>query len=190
MKLTAASKQVDGSRAASIEEIPGRSHSGRDIGRGSRKPERRLGKDSGSQSRIGRAGKQDHHTGRNASGVKRVDLERHLRSHGCQLYREGGRPSAGWNPANRKTSAVPRHREVEDPTPNLQIFQKSGIGFQPMFSGGSSAGCRCHGPISALFLPSPGNIKTPLCSEAPSSHLRTPPHKPGIGSDVLPWIRQ
>jgi predicted RNA binding protein YcfA (HicA-like mRNA interferase family) len=48
--------------------------------------------------------------------VKRADLERHLRRCGCQLYREGGRHSVWWNPKNRKTSAVPRHREVNDYT--------------------------------------------------------------------------
>jgi hypothetical protein len=36
--------------------------------------------------------------------------------HGCQLYREGAKHSVWWNPANRKTSAVPRHREVNDYT--------------------------------------------------------------------------
>ena len=46
--------------------------------------------------------------------MKRADLERHLRSHGCDLYREGGKHSVWWNPANRKTASVPRHREVKD----------------------------------------------------------------------------
>ena len=44
----------------------------------------------------------------------RAELEKHLRSHGCQLYCEGGKPSAWWNPADRKTWAVPRHREIND----------------------------------------------------------------------------
>jgi mRNA interferase HicA len=47
--------------------------------------------------------------------VKRADLVRHLNAHGCQLLREGGRHSIFWNPANRKTSAVPRHTEIVDP---------------------------------------------------------------------------
>jgi mRNA interferase HicA len=46
--------------------------------------------------------------------MKRVDLERHLRTHGCKLFREGGRHSIWWNPSNRKTSALPRHREIND----------------------------------------------------------------------------
>jgi len=46
--------------------------------------------------------------------VKLGDLERHLRRNGCELYREGGRHSVWWNPKNRKTSAVPRHREIND----------------------------------------------------------------------------
>jgi hypothetical protein len=48
--------------------------------------------------------------------VKLADLERHLRAHGCALYREGSRHAVWWNPATRKTSAVPRHREIKNPT--------------------------------------------------------------------------
>jgi predicted RNA binding protein YcfA (HicA-like mRNA interferase family) len=48
--------------------------------------------------------------------MKRTDLEKHLRSHGCELYREGGKHAIWWNPANRKTSTVPRHKEVNDYT--------------------------------------------------------------------------
>jgi len=44
--------------------------------------------------------------------MKRADLLRHLSAHGCQLLREGGRHTIFWNPANRKTTAVPRHTEV------------------------------------------------------------------------------
>jgi mRNA interferase HicA len=39
-------------------------------------------------------------------------LVRHLTNHGCELLREGGRHSVYWNPANGKTSTVPRHREI------------------------------------------------------------------------------
>jgi len=46
--------------------------------------------------------------------VKRVDLIRHLERHGCQLLREGGSHSIYVNRATRKSSAVPRHREVDD----------------------------------------------------------------------------
>jgi mRNA interferase HicA len=46
--------------------------------------------------------------------VKRVDLIRHLESHGCRLLREGGSHSVYVNPAARRTSTVPRHREVDD----------------------------------------------------------------------------
>jgi len=47
--------------------------------------------------------------------MKRAELLRHLGAHGCQLLREGGRRSIYWNPVNRKTSAVPRHREIVEP---------------------------------------------------------------------------
>jgi mRNA interferase HicA len=46
--------------------------------------------------------------------VKRVDLLRHLEAHGCVLLREGGNHSVYVNRTARKTSTVPRHREVND----------------------------------------------------------------------------
>jgi predicted RNA binding protein YcfA (HicA-like mRNA interferase family) len=46
--------------------------------------------------------------------VKRVDLIRHLEAHGCVLLREGGNHSVYINRSVRKTSTVPRHREVND----------------------------------------------------------------------------
>ena len=46
--------------------------------------------------------------------MKRVDLIRHLEDNGCYLLREGGRHSVYANPANNRTSAVPRHREIND----------------------------------------------------------------------------
>jgi mRNA interferase HicA len=47
--------------------------------------------------------------------MKRAEFLRHLGEQGCQLLREGGRHSIYWNPANRKTSAVPRHNEIVEP---------------------------------------------------------------------------
>ena len=46
--------------------------------------------------------------------MKRVDLIRHLEAHGCEFLREGGNHSVYVNRAKRKSSAVPRHREVND----------------------------------------------------------------------------
>ncbi len=46
--------------------------------------------------------------------MKRVDLIRYLESHGCRLLREGGSHSVYVNTAARKTSTVPRHREVDE----------------------------------------------------------------------------
>ena len=46
--------------------------------------------------------------------MKRVDLIRHLEAQGCRLFREGGNHSVYMNPANRKVSTVPRHREVDE----------------------------------------------------------------------------
>jgi mRNA interferase HicA len=46
--------------------------------------------------------------------MNRRDLIRHLESHDCCLLREGGRHTTYVNPENRQTSAVPRHRQVND----------------------------------------------------------------------------
>lgn len=46
--------------------------------------------------------------------MKRFDLIRHLEQHGCVLFREGANHSVYLNPATRKTSTVPRHREIND----------------------------------------------------------------------------
>lgn len=46
--------------------------------------------------------------------MKRQEVIRHLESHGRRLYREGGKHSMHVNPANRQTSAVPRHRELNE----------------------------------------------------------------------------
>jgi predicted RNA binding protein YcfA (HicA-like mRNA interferase family) len=47
--------------------------------------------------------------------MKRNDLLRHLRKHGCYLKREGGEHSLWCNPETGELQAVPRHTEV----PNL-----------------------------------------------------------------------
>jgi mRNA interferase HicA len=44
--------------------------------------------------------------------VKRHDLIRHPRKHGCRFVREGREDSIRENPANGQRTAVPRHAEV------------------------------------------------------------------------------
>jgi predicted RNA binding protein YcfA (HicA-like mRNA interferase family) len=46
--------------------------------------------------------------------MKRADLIRHLERCGCQFLREGGNHTVYINPPARKSSSVPRHREVND----------------------------------------------------------------------------
>ncbi len=46
--------------------------------------------------------------------MKRGDLLRHLRDHGCELLREGGRHSWWHNPILNKRSSIPRHNEIDD----------------------------------------------------------------------------
>jgi predicted RNA binding protein YcfA (HicA-like mRNA interferase family) len=42
--------------------------------------------------------------------MKRLELIRHLESHGCSLLRDRGKHSVYVNPANNQVSAVPRDR--------------------------------------------------------------------------------
>jgi len=46
--------------------------------------------------------------------MKRSALLKYLRSHGCDLLREGGNHSWWWNPAQNKRSSIPRHSEISD----------------------------------------------------------------------------
>ena len=46
--------------------------------------------------------------------MKRNDLIRHLERYGCELLREGGNHSIYVNRAAGRSSAVPRHREIND----------------------------------------------------------------------------
>jgi predicted RNA binding protein YcfA (HicA-like mRNA interferase family) len=46
--------------------------------------------------------------------MKRLDLIRHLESHGCEFLREGGSHTIYVNRPKKKVSSVPRHREVLD----------------------------------------------------------------------------
>jgi len=48
--------------------------------------------------------------------MKLRELERHLRAHGCVLFREGGAHTVWLNPSNRKITSVPRHREIKEGT--------------------------------------------------------------------------
>jgi mRNA interferase HicA len=46
--------------------------------------------------------------------LKRGDLLRHLRRHGCYLKREGGSHSLWTNPRTAAVETVPRHTEISD----------------------------------------------------------------------------
>jgi mRNA interferase HicA len=46
--------------------------------------------------------------------MKRIDLIRHLEKSGCELLREGNRHAVYVNSSAKKTSAVPRHREINE----------------------------------------------------------------------------
>jgi len=46
--------------------------------------------------------------------VKRADLIRHLERNGCEFPREGNNHTVYVNRLARKSSSIPRHREVND----------------------------------------------------------------------------
>jgi predicted RNA binding protein YcfA (HicA-like mRNA interferase family) len=46
--------------------------------------------------------------------MKRRALIRHVEAYGCRLLREGGKHSVYYNPENSQTSAIPRHREINE----------------------------------------------------------------------------
>ena len=46
--------------------------------------------------------------------MKRREFLRHLEENGCVFLREGARHTVFLNPAQRKTSTVPRHTEILD----------------------------------------------------------------------------
>ena len=46
--------------------------------------------------------------------MKRRQLVQHLKQHGCELLREGANHSIYVSRAAGKTSAVPRHTEIND----------------------------------------------------------------------------
>jgi hypothetical protein len=47
--------------------------------------------------------------------LKRLDLERHLRAHGCVMVREGENHAIWKNPANGNVRAVCRQLEITKP---------------------------------------------------------------------------
>ncbi len=46
--------------------------------------------------------------------MKRRDLIRHLKTHGCELLREGSNHTVYVNRAAQKSSSIPRHRELNE----------------------------------------------------------------------------
>jgi len=46
--------------------------------------------------------------------LKRNELIRHLEHHGCEMLREGANHTIYVNRSSRKSSSVPRHREIND----------------------------------------------------------------------------
>jgi predicted RNA binding protein YcfA (HicA-like mRNA interferase family) len=58
--------------------------------------------------------------------MQRRELIRHLESHGCTLLRERAKHSFYYNRSAQRTSTVPRHREVKNPTA-IRICKQLGV---------------------------------------------------------------
>ena len=46
--------------------------------------------------------------------MKRLEMLKHLLSHGCIILREGGNQTALFNPANKRQTVLGRHREIDN----------------------------------------------------------------------------
>jgi predicted RNA binding protein YcfA (HicA-like mRNA interferase family) len=46
--------------------------------------------------------------------MKRRKFITHLETHGCHLYREGGKHTLYYNSANKQVASVPRHKETSE----------------------------------------------------------------------------
>ncbi len=46
--------------------------------------------------------------------MKRSTLIKYLKKYKCKFFREGKNHTIYWNPANRKTTSIPRHNEIFD----------------------------------------------------------------------------
>ena len=46
--------------------------------------------------------------------MKRRDLIRHLEKHGCDFWREGANHTVYVNRKEKKTTTIPRHREIDE----------------------------------------------------------------------------
>src|SRR5688572_21362875 len=92
--------------------------------------------------------------------MKLLDLERHLRAHGCLLAREGSRHSIWQNSANGKVAPVPRHRGETKHSP----IHRSPVGnprtmIRSLFAFGATL-------ASALFLDAPAHAH-PVLADPP-----------------------
>ena len=58
--------------------------------------------------------------------MRRVDLVRQWEAHGCQLLREGANHTVYIKRGERKSSTIPRHREINDYLDN-EICRDLGI---------------------------------------------------------------
>ena len=118
MHFTAVFQRVAEGYIGFVEELPGANTQGATLEEtranlseavelvleANRNPVRGIHPRAGSDSRAAHA----------RGSMKRLELIRHLEKHGCALLRKGGRHTGYVNRASRKSTTVPRHREVDD----------------------------------------------------------------------------
>jgi len=58
--------------------------------------------------------------------MKRKELIRYISNLGCKFFREGSNHSIYWNPQNNRTTAIPRHTEIDEKL-SIKICKDLGI---------------------------------------------------------------
>ena len=58
--------------------------------------------------------------------MKRIDLQKHLRAHGCAFQRDGGDHARWVNLATGATASINRHREIPTAT-GKQVCKQLGV---------------------------------------------------------------
>lgn len=118
MSLTAVFMKVPEGYIAFVEELPGANTQGRSLeeARGNLSEAMTMVLDANRALSEQSPGRRRGHSGDPdpARGMKRIDLMRHLEQHGCELLREGSNHTDVRKSPTRRSSAVPRHRKVND----------------------------------------------------------------------------
>ena len=104
--------------------------------------------------------------------MKRTELLRHLRRHGCALLREGVRHSSWHNPEQNRHSSVPRHTENDEELSDKDAGESQGAVTVPERNGEVRLRPEVIVPTvtcdyaAALSVPAPGTVHL-ICVDPP-----------------------